>query len=100
MHVPPCRLFTLGIGLRVPPSSLQISKTLLNEDARLRLPRFLEDEAPKDPEATKQVRWVACVGHNTQLATYHVPLLLQMPPSTPWLHYAYPVRLLLLCRTS
>ncbi|WIA39533.1 hypothetical protein OEZ86_005623 [Tetradesmus obliquus] len=32
----------------------QISKTLLNEDARLRLPRFLEDEAPKDPEATKQ----------------------------------------------
>ena len=32
------------------------SKTLLNEDARLRLPRFLEDEAPKDPEATKQVR--------------------------------------------
>lgn len=33
---------------------LQISKTLLNEDARLRLPRFLEDEAPKDPEATKQ----------------------------------------------
>jgi gas vesicle protein len=32
----------------------QISKTLLSDDARLRLPRFLEDEAPKDPEATKQ----------------------------------------------
>jgi hypothetical protein len=38
---------------------VQISKTLLNEDARLRLPRFLEDETPKDPEATKQVR-AAC----------------------------------------
>jgi hypothetical protein len=38
-----------------PPPQIQISKTLLNEDARLRLPRFLEDEAPKDPEATKQV---------------------------------------------
>eukprot|EP00879_Flechtneria_rotunda_P000995 GHRR01001129.1.p2 GENE.GHRR01001129.1~~GHRR01001129.1.p2 ORF type:complete len:145 (+),score=44.97 GHRR01001129.1:120-554(+) len=32
----------------------QISKTLLNEDARVRLPRFLEDDVPKDPEATKQ----------------------------------------------
>lgn len=32
----------------------QISKALLSDDARLRLPRFLEDEAPKDPEATKQ----------------------------------------------
>eukprot|EP00775_Hariotina_reticulata_P002886 gene2886-3176_t len=32
----------------------QISKALLSDDARLRLPRFLEDETPKDPEATKQ----------------------------------------------
>jgi hypothetical protein len=32
----------------------QISKALLSDDARLRLPRFLEDDAPKDPEATKQ----------------------------------------------
>jgi len=31
----------------------QISKALLGDDQRLRLPRFLEDEA-KDPEATKQ----------------------------------------------
>lgn len=33
---------------------MQISKALLGDDARLRLPRFLEDEAAKDPEATKQ----------------------------------------------
>lgn len=33
---------------------LQISKALLNDDSRLRLPRFLEDDTPKDPEATKQ----------------------------------------------
>lgn len=32
----------------------QISKALLNDDSRLRLPRFLEDDTPKDPEATKQ----------------------------------------------
>jgi hypothetical protein len=34
--------------------SLQISRSLLGEDQRLRLPRFLEEEGPKDPEATKQ----------------------------------------------
>lgn len=39
--LPPCR-------------TMQISKALLGDDARLRLPRFLEDEAAKDPEATKQ----------------------------------------------
>jgi hypothetical protein len=32
----------------------QISRSLLGEDQRLRLPRFLEEEGPKDPEATKQ----------------------------------------------
>lgn len=32
----------------------QISKALLNDDSRLRFPRFLEDDTPKDPEATKQ----------------------------------------------
>jgi hypothetical protein len=45
---------------------LQISKTLLNEDARLRLPRFLEDETPKDPEATKQVRLLWRNHHNSR----------------------------------
>lgn len=35
-------------------AALQISKALLNDDSRLRLPRFLEDDTPKDPEATKQ----------------------------------------------
>lgn len=33
---------------------MQISRSLLGEDQRLRLPRFLEEEGPKDPEATKQ----------------------------------------------
>jgi len=32
----------------------QISKSLLGDDHRLKLPRFLEDDTPKDPEATKQ----------------------------------------------
>lgn len=32
----------------------QISRALLGEDQRLRLPRFMEEEVPKDPEATKQ----------------------------------------------
>jgi hypothetical protein len=32
----------------------QISRALLGDDQRLRLPRFLEDEQIKDPEATKQ----------------------------------------------
>jgi hypothetical protein len=33
----------------------QISRALLGDDARLRLPRFMEEDAgPKDPEATKQ----------------------------------------------
>lgn len=32
----------------------QISKALLGDDQRLRLPRFMEDEQIKDPEATKQ----------------------------------------------
>ena len=32
----------------------QISKSLLGDDQRLKLPRFLEDDTPKDPEATKQ----------------------------------------------
>ncbi|KXZ45865.1 hypothetical protein GPECTOR_50g659 [Gonium pectorale] len=32
----------------------QISKALLGDDQRLKLPRFLEDEQPKDPEQTKQ----------------------------------------------
>ncbi|KIY99309.1 hypothetical protein MNEG_8654 [Monoraphidium neglectum] len=32
----------------------QISRALLGDDSRLRLPRFMEEEAPKDPEATKQ----------------------------------------------
>jgi hypothetical protein len=36
---------------RPPP---QISRALLGDDSRLRLPRFMEEEAPKDPEATKQ----------------------------------------------
>jgi len=34
--------------------TLQISRALLGDDQRLRLPRFMEDELPKDPEATKQ----------------------------------------------
>lgn len=34
---------------------MQISKALLTEDQKLKLPRFLEDEV-KDPERTKQVR--------------------------------------------
>ena len=33
---------------------MQISKALLTEDQKLKLPRFLEDEV-RDPEATKQV---------------------------------------------
>ncbi|PNH06285.1 hypothetical protein TSOC_007345 [Tetrabaena socialis] len=32
----------------------QISKVILGDDQRLKLPRFLEDEQPKDPEQTKQ----------------------------------------------
>lgn len=32
----------------------QISKALLGDDQRLKLPRFMEDEQPKDPEQTKQ----------------------------------------------
>lgn len=36
------------------PRCVQISKVLLGDDSRLRLPRFMEDEAPKDPEQTKQ----------------------------------------------
>ncbi|GBF94730.1 hypothetical protein Rsub_07613 [Raphidocelis subcapitata] len=32
----------------------QISRALLGDDQRLRLPRFMEEEGPKDPEATKQ----------------------------------------------
>lgn len=35
-------------------SHTQISKVLLGDDSRLRLPRFMEDELPKDPEQTKQ----------------------------------------------
>lgn len=35
---------------------LQISKALLGDDQRIKLPRFLEEDAPKDPEQTKQVR--------------------------------------------
>lgn len=42
------------------PPGLQISKALLGEDQRIKLPRFLEDDAPKDPETTKQVRRAAC----------------------------------------
>jgi hypothetical protein len=33
---------------------VQISKALLGDDQRLKLPRFLEDEQAKDPEQTKQ----------------------------------------------
>jgi hypothetical protein len=33
---------------------VQISKALLTEDQKLKLPRFLEDEV-RDPEQTKQV---------------------------------------------
>jgi hypothetical protein len=33
---------------------LQISKALLGDDQRLKLPRFMEEEQPKDPEQTKQ----------------------------------------------
>lgn len=32
----------------------QISKALLNDESRLKLPKFLEDEQAKDPEQTKQ----------------------------------------------
>jgi hypothetical protein len=32
----------------------QISRALLGDDQRIRLPRFMEEEGPKDPEATKQ----------------------------------------------
>ena len=32
----------------------QISKALLGDDAKLRLPHFLEEEGEKDPAATKQ----------------------------------------------
>lgn len=32
----------------------QISKALLGDDAKLRLPNFLEEEGEKDPAATKQ----------------------------------------------
>ncbi|KIZ00476.1 hypothetical protein MNEG_7484 [Monoraphidium neglectum] len=32
----------------------EISRALLGDDSRLRLPRFMEEEVPKDPEATKQ----------------------------------------------
>ena len=34
----------------------QISAALLTDEQRLKLPRFLEEEA-KDPEQTKQARW-------------------------------------------
>lgn len=43
-HIPPCLC----------PLYPQISKALLGDDQRLKLPRFLEDEQPKDPEQTKQ----------------------------------------------
>jgi hypothetical protein len=58
---------------------LQISKTLLNEDARLRLPRFLEDETPKDPEATKQVR--QCIAY----PCHHLGLW-QVHQAAPFVH--------------
>lgn len=51
LHAPHLRLhFTMYFTLY----DLQISKALLNDESRLRLPRFLEDDTPKDPEATKQ----------------------------------------------
>ncbi len=37
----------------------QISKALLSDDQRLRLPRFLEEEK-KSPEATKQAHAATC----------------------------------------
>jgi hypothetical protein len=47
-----CLLAAAVLGTLV--AVAQISKALLNDDSRLRLPRFLEDDTPKDPEATKQ----------------------------------------------
>ena len=44
----------------------QISKALLSDDQRLKLPRFLEEEK-KSPEATKQV----LLGHNGSTARQH-----------------------------
>lgn len=41
----------VGLGFLFAP---QISRALLGDDQRLRLPRFMEEEVPKDPEATKQ----------------------------------------------
>ncbi len=47
MHAHPSKVLAL------PP--LQISKALLGDDQRLKLPRFLDDDAAaKDPESTKQ----------------------------------------------
>ncbi len=48
-HPPSCRK-SLDIFL---PGS-QISRALLGDDQRLKLPRFLEEDQIKDPEATKQ----------------------------------------------
>ena len=50
---------------------LQISKTLLGDDQKLKLPRFLEEEQ-KTPEATKQV------AHSTISAGFR-KLLCDMP---------------------
>ncbi len=42
---------------------VQISKALLTEDQKLKLPRFLEDEV-KDPERTKQVGLLQEIGNS------------------------------------
>lgn len=53
----------------------QISKALLSDDQRLRLPRFLEEEK-KSPEATKQAHAAACL---LSTGTAAVPLPLRPP---------------------
>jgi hypothetical protein len=55
-----------------PPSPPQISRALLGDDQRIRLPRFMEEEGPKDPEATKQdlIDKIAQVGGCLVLCTY------------------------------
>ena len=55
-----------------PMLSVQISKALLGDDQRLKLPRFMEEE--KDPEQTKQdlIDKIAQVGQIERvLPTWH-----------------------------
>ena len=54
-------IFLRPLFLVLKALGVQISKALLTEDQKLKLPRFLEDEV-KDPERTKQVGLLQEIG--------------------------------------